>query len=191
MTDTDVSYSSDLSDLRHPECRDSNNDDWIFVDHYDSDGNIIEDENHQQEKPPPGEDAHVDDQGSFQKCTRNAIGKAITDGCMKKIFVKNLVIDLSQKDVVGALDGTFKLDGTDKDRKHVIEFYQKEYQFTERFNSKIWKITLKDVQVVNKEDFLKDMMQKVPNNTYVAVYLTKRDDPKSSHCVYVQTLLFA
>ena len=80
--------------------------DFIHVDHYDRDGSLVEGRrssnasiasiNQEIDKNVNGFDengnvapaqlAYVTNQGSYETCTRHAIAKAITDGCMKGIF---------------------------------------------------------------------------------------------------------
>lgn len=51
----------------------------------------------------PGENAHASNQGDLWTCTLHSIGKAIVDGCQDKVFRKDVVIDLKQKDVIDTL----------------------------------------------------------------------------------------
>ena len=47
--------------------------------------------------------AYADDQGSYDSSIQHSLAKAICDGCMKRIFMKNQSIDLDQSEVTKAL----------------------------------------------------------------------------------------
>lgn len=133
--------------------------------------------------PPPGEWAHVSDQGKFAICTAHAIGKAVVDGFMAGINVLKLSdditncqeMDFKQEEVIK------KLVGDDKKRRWPKEFHDKRLEtcYDEK-SKKNYDIIVKVVEVLG--DFKKNY---IPAYRYVMCYRKKKRDPQTLHCVYV------
>ena len=129
----------------------------------------------------PGVYASPDDQGTYPTCTRHALAKAIVDGLMKEIFLRNLQIDFDQDEVTDAL----KREHNDDDAIWPEALNWKTYKIKERNKPKYWNIRLHIIRLVERQikDFVADIQKKVPNNTYVMV--TPTLTRKESHCIYV------
>ena len=130
--------------------------------------------------PPPGVYATPDDQGDYPTCTRHALAKAIVDGLMKEIFLRNHQIDFDQDEVTNAL----KREHNDNDAIWPTDLHMKTYKIKERNKDKYWNIRLHVNKLEPKQikHFVADIKKKVPSNTYILVHqLTE----KESHCLYV------
>ena len=131
--------------------------------------------------PPPGVYASPDDQGTYPTCTRHALAKAIVDGLMKEIFLRNLQIDFDQDEVTDAL----KREHNDDDAIWPEALNWKTYKIKERNKPKYWNIRLHIIRLEERQikDFVADIQKRVPSNTYIVV--TPTLTRKESHCLYV------
>lgn len=139
--------------------------------------------------PEPGDYAHPSDQKLDATCTRHAIGKAIVDGFMKRIFSSNQ-LDFDQKKVIDEVMAIFP----DKNPRHPTDFDKKTITAEDKETKKKFAIELHIGKLDGYDKMKEDM--KDPNTqefTYLMVYsivgFLNWFFSVPPHCVYVRHLI--